>query len=114
MTTPTELPTTQAMLFVFLGIVLSVVLPVAVAAINKVRLERLEGAQKRTSFLDKLKTAWKNYRGNTYLMALVGVTIVAFVIVFLLGMRFFTPRDATLAGFAWESLLNKLRHGATR
>jgi hypothetical protein len=29
-------------------------------------------------------------------------------IVFLLGLKFYTSRDAALAGFAWESLINKL------
>jgi hypothetical protein len=40
--------------------------------------------------------------------------VVAIVIVFLLGMNFSTPRDAVLAGFAWESLLNKLSKPADK
>ena len=40
-------------------------------------------------------------------MILLAGTLIAVVIVFVLGMAFFTARDAILAGFAWESLLNK-------
>jgi hypothetical protein len=35
-------------------------------------------------------------------------TLVAVVIVFVRDWKFHTSRDAILAGFVWESLLNKL------
>src|SRR5437016_4591697 len=102
MSTPTELSTTQAILFVFLGIILSVILPIATEAIRKMKPLEGKPLEGFGGFGSKLKAAWTSYRGNKYLIFLFGTAVVAFVIVFLLGMRFYTPRDAALAGFAWE------------
>jgi len=109
MTPLTNLPPAQAVALVFAGILLSVFLPLAVNAIKKVS-GTLEGAapQPPPTFGQRLRAAWVRYAGNKYLALLVAGTLVAIVIVFLLGMQFFTARDAILAGFAWESLLNKL------
>ena len=103
---PTILPSIQAILFVLAGIILSIVLPLAVKALQKARgLEKKGGSP--PSFGDKIKDAWIRYGGNKYLIILFAGVLIAVVIVFLLGMQFYTPRDAILAGFAWESLLNK-------
>jgi len=105
MTPPIALPSAEAIALVFVGILLSIFLPVAVTAIRKAGLEGLEN--RPPSLSERLSAAWKRYGGNKYLALLVAATLVAAVIVFLLGMQFFTPRDAILAGFAWESLLSK-------
>ncbi len=103
---PNALPELHAVLFVLVGIILSVLLPLAVKAMRKVGgLEGLETT--RPSFAARLSAAWTRYGGNKYLVLLLAGTLIAVVIVFLLGMKFFTARDAILAGFAWESLLNK-------
>jgi hypothetical protein len=101
---PNTLPPFNATLFVLLGIILSVLLPLAVKALR--RATGLE-AGPRPSFFERLKAAWTRYGGNKYLIILLAGALVAIVIVFVLGMAFFTARDAILAGFAWESLLNK-------
>jgi hypothetical protein len=98
------LPPLNATVLVFLGIILSVLLPLAVKALRKATGFE---AVPRPSFSERLKAAWIRYGGNKYLVILLAGTLVATVIVFVLGMAFFTARDAILAGFAWESLLNK-------
>jgi hypothetical protein len=109
---PTVLPSTQAVWLVLVGILLSVLLPLAVSAFKKAA--GLEGADGKAdhSFSARLKAAWIRYGGNKYLIMLLAGTLIAFVIVFLLGMTFSTGRDAILAGFAWESLLSKLKKGS--
>ena len=98
----TQIETT---LWVLLGIILSLVLPVAVKILQRAKLEGLE---KKKSLIERLKTAWEKYGGEKYLKILLAAILVAVVLVFLLGLKFYTPRDAALAGFAWESLINKL------
>ncbi len=94
--------------WVLVGIIISVVLPLAVLAVRRVStgLEELEGRQ--PSLAERVAAVWKQYGGNKYLLALLGAFVIAVVLVFLLGLEFYTARDAALAGFAWESLLNKL------
>ena len=89
--------------WVFVGIIISLVLPVAVKTLKP--SDSLEGDK---SFWGKIKKAWKDYSGNKYVAMLVAAAVVAVVIVFLLGLEFYTARDAAMAGFAWESLVNKL------
>lgn len=91
--------------WVLLGIVLSLVLPVAVKTLQRAKLEALE---KKKSLAERIKIAWEKYGGEMYLKVGLAATLVAIVLVFLLGLKFYTPRDAALAGFAWESLINKL------
>lgn len=103
---PTTLHDLNAVALVLAGIVLSILLPLAVAALRKA--SGLEGTPLATpTFLQKLAAAWERYGGTKYLLILLGATLVAVAIVYLLGMKFFTTRDAILAGFAWESLLSK-------
>jgi hypothetical protein len=93
-------------LWVLAGILISLVLPVAVKTLQSAQ-GRLEDAEKPTLW-EKIVAAWKQYGGNKYLMVFLAAVVVAVVMVFLLGLKFYTPRDAGLAGFAWESLVNKL------
>ena len=44
-------------------------------------------------------------------MILIAAAFVATAIVLLLEPKFYGQRDAVLAGFAWESLVNKLFGG---
>lgn len=85
------------------------VLPVAVRTL---RSAKLEGTEEKPSFWQRVATAWKKYGGNRYLAIAAAAMLVAVVLVFLLGLEFFTARDAALAGFAWESLINKLFGGS--
>jgi predicted membrane-bound spermidine synthase len=92
----------EATIWVLLGIIVSLVLPLAVRTLQRARLEEA------SPLWGRIAEAWKKYGGNKYLGVLLSATLVAVVLVFLLGLEFYTTRDAALAGFAWESLINKL------
>ena len=96
---PTPLPTLTTMLWVLLGIVLSVVLPIAIGWIKEFR--------KPTERRLKLGGMLKKTLTSKYITVVAGAVIVAVFIVLVLGMEFVTTRDAVLGGFAWESLLAK-------
>ena len=104
---PVPMSNSIAVLWVLLGIIISLVLPVAVATLKKA--SGLEAAgEEKPSLGARVKAAWIQYGGNKYLGILLAGIVVASVIVFLLGLHFFTPRDAAIAGFAWESFVKKL------
>lgn len=92
----------EATSWVLFGIILSFVLPLAVKTLQRAKLEG------NSTFWDRITEAWQKYGGNKYLVLFLSAILVAVVLVFLLGLEFYTPRDAALAGFAWESLINKL------
>ena len=94
----------MAIVWVFVGIIISLVLPVAVRTLKGAKLEALE----KLTVTQRIAEAWKRYGGNRYLAIALAATVVAVVLVLLLGLKFSTTRDAALAGFAWESLVNKL------
>jgi hypothetical protein len=106
MPTTAVLPFTAAVFWMVAGIIISLVLPLAVKAIKGGG--RLEENVKAPSLATKLATAWVQYGGNRYLVVLAAAVVVAGVLVFVLDLKFYTPRDAALAGFGWESLVNKL------
>ena len=58
MTPPTVLPSTEAIALVIVGILLSVLLPLAVSAIKKAGLEE---APSRPSFFARVSDAWKRF-----------------------------------------------------
>lgn len=96
-----------AVLWVLIGVIISLVLPLAVRTLQKARgLEGITGP--KPTFAKRLAAAWVQYGGNKYLAILLAAFVVAVVIVFLLGLQFFTVRDAAIAGFAWESFVKKL------
>jgi hypothetical protein len=108
---PASLTPGITVVWVLAGIIISLVLPVAVKTLHKASaLEALELGPK-PSLGQRLALAWKNYGGNKYLAVVLAATVVAIVLVFLLGLEFTRPRDAALAGFAWESLVSKLMGG---
>ena len=102
----TVLSPTMAVIWVIVGIIISLVLPVAVRTLKKA--SGLEEVGPKPSLGDRIKAAWIQYGGNKYLGILLAAVVVAVVIVFLLGLQFNTVRDAAIAGFAWESFVNKL------
>jgi hypothetical protein len=100
-----------ATLWVLIGIIISLVLPLAVNTLKKAgkleELEELEG-DKAPGFSQRLAAAWKQYGGNKYLTILLAAILIAVVIVFILGLQFYAARDASIAGFAWESFVKKV------
>lgn len=98
------------MVWVLIGILISLVLPLAVRVLKKASTA-LEGVDSQPPTVRKRMTqAWNQYAGTgiKYAVVLAAAVLVAVVLVFLLGLEFYTKRDAALAGFAWESLINKL------
>lgn len=108
MDNPEILTSAATVTWVFVGIIISLALPVAIRTL-KVQ-GGVEGARSATkpTIGQRIAKAWKDYGGNKYLAIAVSAAVVAIVIVFLLGLEFYTVRDAAIAGFAWESLINKV------
>lgn len=107
MTQATALSMGSAIGFVLIGIIISLVLPVAIGTLKKAK--GLETRQ--PTWGARLAAALRQYGGNRYVQILGAAAFVAVVLVWMLGLQFSTPRDAVLAGFAWESLVNKLMGG---
>lgn len=104
--TADTLGTVMSIFWVFIGIVISLILPIAVKILKPDR--SINEIDTPSPLWQKIAGAWKQYSGSKYLMKFLAAVFVAIVLVLLLGLEFFTVRDAVLAGFAWESLLNKL------
>lgn len=104
------LPAIETTVWVLVGILISLLLPLAVSTLKTTPLEARK--RKTGSTLGRLWlrviAGWNEYGGSRYLAILLAAVLVAIVLVFLLGLTFYIPRDAALAGFAWESLINKL------
>jgi len=105
---PTVLTIGQSFGWVVGGILISLILPLAVNVLRQssTKLEGLEQAE--PSLFSRFAAAWKKYGGPKYAGILLAAVVVAAAIIFLLGMKFYTERDAALAGFAWESLIHKV------
>jgi hypothetical protein len=108
----TALGPITSVVWVLIGIIISLALPVALRTLRAHKLEELQGT--KPTLIQRIAAAWTRYGGNKYLAIMLAATLVAIVLVFLLGLKFYTTRDAALAGFAWESLVNKLVTGATK
>jgi hypothetical protein len=108
--TPVVLSDAFALCLVIVGIFFSIILPIAVRTIKKLGggLE-LNDAPKPT-WPQRLKTSVILYLGKGYTAAgyVLAAFVIACAIVYFLDMHFYKPRDALMAGFAWESFLNKL------
>lgn len=107
MQSTTSISIAMAVVWVFVGIIVSLLLPVAVRVLRQAKLEEIAPGGKPT-IGQRLAAAWVKYGGNRYVAILFAASLVAIILVFLLGLEFSRPRDAVLAGFAWESLLSKL------
>ncbi|MCG6137635.1 MAG: hypothetical protein MET45_23870 [Nostoc sp. LLA-1] len=102
----------ETTVWVMLGIIISLVLPLAVRTLQSAQ-EATRGLERnRLPWWKHIAATWTRYGGSKYLKIFLAATLVAVVLVFLLGLKFYTSRDAALAGFAWESLINKLFKGA--
>jgi hypothetical protein len=95
-----------AYLWVLLGIIISLVLPVAVRTLKKAA--GLESLEAPPTFGQRLRNAWISYGGPKYSAIFLAAVVVAAVILLMTGLEFYKIRDAVFAGFAWESLVNKL------
>ncbi len=93
--------------WVLAGILISLILPVAVNTLKGAKIN-LESVSRQPTIFERIIVAWKQYNGEKYLTIFLAASFLAIALVLLLGLEFYTPRDATLAGFAWESLTNKL------
>ena len=108
----------ETAIWFFVGIIISIMLPIIVktlrARADLKELQKLQGARaKPLPRLSKLVAmAWKNYNVNKYLLLLVGALVLAIILVFVLNLQFYTPRDAAIAGFGWESLVSKFTSSA--
>src|SRR5687768_4915786 len=103
-----QLSSTLAVTWVVVGIIISLLLPVAVSALRRAKPKGLERLGEKPSLGTQFAAAWQKYGGNRYLGIAAAATFVAIALVFLLGLEFQAARDATLAGFAWESFVSKL------
>jgi hypothetical protein len=56
----------------------------------------------------RIAEVWQRLGGNRYLGKGVAATFIAATVVLLLGLEFYTIRDAVLSGFAWESLVGRV------
>ena len=103
----------ESMVWVFVGIILSFVLPVVVQVVRKAaaKTNRLEVKQSPPPpMLRRFADAFWRYAsiGLPYLIVLGAAVVLAVALVFLLDLKFYHARDAALAGIAWESLVNKV------
>ena len=97
--------TAAAILWVLIGVLVSLILPVAVNTLRRVTT-RLEATQ--PTFGQQVMRAWKQYNGPKYLTIFLASVVLSVVLVLFFGDYLREPRDALLTGFAWESLINKL------
>ena len=105
---PTALGFVETVFWFFLGILISIFFPVIIKTVRRNTGLESKVAEPTLSFGKRIQTAWDQYGGNRYLKLLVATVLVAVVLVFVLGLKFYTARDAALAGIGWESLSNKL------
>jgi hypothetical protein len=96
---------TETILWVFMGILMSLILPIAVNTLRRATT-RLESTP--PAFGERVIHAWKAYNGPKYLAIFLACVVLSIALVLFFGDYLREPRDALLAGFAWESLINKL------
>jgi hypothetical protein len=113
-TTP-DISNWEAILWIVVGIIASFLVPVAISILLEAKrryapsspFEAKESKDKGPSLL---KAAWNRY-GRHIVFALgvvVAAGMLAAALVFIVGMKFDHWRQALVAGFAWQSLLEKL------
>ncbi len=100
------LSNTMAIIGVFMGILISLVLPIVINTLRRAATT-LESNQQPTVW-ERVMSAWEQYNGPQYFRIFWAAVLLAVVLVFLLDLNFYGLREAMLAGFAWESLVNKL------
>lgn len=104
---PTPLSFVEAVLWFLVGMIFSIVIPVAIKTVQKkAGLESI--GEPHPTPGQRIAAAWKRYGGNRYLKFLIAASIVALFLVLILQLQFYTLRDAVVAGVGWESFVNKL------
>jgi hypothetical protein len=98
------LPYAETVFWMVMGIIFSIVLPLAVKVLQNKGVE--PGMPTTLSW--RVWRAWMEMGGNRYVMVVVAAIVVASIVTFLLDLKFPTAREAALGGFGWESLVNKL------
>jgi hypothetical protein len=102
----TYLPFAVTVFWMVIGILISIILPLAVKTLqNKGALEKMGVPPTLGS---RVWRAWVEMGGNRYLAVVAAAVFVALSLTFLMDLKFPTPREAALGGFGWESLVNKL------
>lgn len=102
----TYLPFAETVFWMVVGILISIVLPLAVKVLqNKGALESM-GV--KPTIGSRIWRAWVEMGGNRYVMVVGAAVVVALSLTFLMDLKFPTSREAALGGFGWESLVNKL------
>lgn len=102
----TYLPFASTVFWMVIGILISIILPLAVKTLqNKGALEKMGVPPTLGS---RIWRAWVEMGGNRYLAVVAAAVFVALSLTFLMDLKFPTPREAALGGFGWESLVNKL------
>jgi hypothetical protein len=102
----TYLPFAETVFWMVVGILISIVLPLAVKVLqNKGALER---AGVPPTIGSRIWRAWVEMGGNRYVAVVGAAVVVALSLTFLMDLKFPTAREAALGGFGWESLVNKL------
>ena len=111
----THLSDLVAIAWVFIGILVSLLLPIAVGTLSKVNQKQTTASGEKITIKptlgQRIAAAWRDYGGKKYLGILLAAAFIAAVIVVMLKLEFTTQRDAALAGFAWESFVKKLFAG---
>jgi hypothetical protein len=103
----TPLSFVEAVLWFLVGMIFSVIVPVAIKTVQKkAGLEAI--GEPSPTLGQRIATAWKRYGGNRYLKFLIAASIVALFLVLILQFQFYTLLDAIVAGVGWESFVNKL------
>ena len=103
---PTPLSFVEAVLWFLVGMIFSIIVPVAIKTVQKkAGLESI--GEPHPTLGQRIAIAWKRYGGNRYLMFLIAASIVALFLVLILQLQFYTLRDAIVAGVGWESFVNK-------
>jgi hypothetical protein len=102
----TYLPFAQSVFWMVVGILISIVLPIAVKVLQNNGVVETMGVP--PTITSRIARAWIEMGGNRYLAVVGAAVIVALSVTFLLDLKFPTPNEAALGGFGWESLVNKL------
>ena len=106
-TAPTPLSFVESVLWFLVGMIFSVIVPVAIKTVQKkAGLESI--GEPHPTLSQRIAIAWKRYGGTRYLIFLIAASIVALFLVLILQLQFYTLRDAIVAGVGWESFVNKL------
>src|SRR2546425_5711036 len=94
---PVAMSFTETVFWFLIGMLISMILPVAVKTLKSLRkkagLEAKE-AESPPTLTQRILTAWQQSGGNIYLGILVISLLIAVALVFILRLQFYDPVDA--------------------